>query len=166
MLIMIMDYKNLKFKYMNKRAISVAIMILALSAVILFGLSLLYFNFLDNKYKETLDIHGNLDEIYYKKELLRFYLSQAFDNSVKNFNLGLEKTVFIDNFRKELSNFKNDEGYLINELNEIELGLNEENLEINENKLVLTINLKLINEWSDIKTIYIYEEKFEKIFKQ
>ena len=54
------EYKNLK---LNKKAVSLSILLLTLSSLVLSGLSLFYFYSLNNEINEIIDLHTNIDKI-------------------------------------------------------------------------------------------------------
>ena len=156
------EYKNLK---LNKKAVSLSILLLTLSSLVLSGLSLFYFYSLNNEINEIIDLHTNIDKIYEKKDLVDFYVNDIFENCVKDFEITSSEQAFLENFKNTLKNYKDENGnYFVEELQQLE-SVNEENIDINENTLTLHLTISIKEEWPDIKTVYVYEKRFEKVFK-
>ncbi len=150
----------------NKKAVSIPILILVLSALVLITTSLFYFNIKARDIEKTVKIHSEIDKIYLKEALLNFYLEEIFDKSIGTDN----KQGFIENFKKELNNYKDKYGnYPIEELKQVENKIVEENIELNEDKLILKFDLELkqyyLSEKQNIIFSYNYKKEFQKVFK-
>lgn len=155
---------------MNKKAVSISILLLVISSLILSITSLSYLSIKNKDVKRTIGVSGEIDKLYLKESLLNFYLEDIFEKAVKDFNYLNGKRAFIDNFRKELERYKDKNGlYPINELKQVE-NISEENLELSENRLGLKLNLELKEVYVDNYDeggvfTYNYEKDFEKVFK-
>ncbi len=154
---------------MNKKAVSISILLLVVSVLILSITSLSYLSIKNKDIKKTFGVSSEIDKLYLKESLLNFYLDDIFEKSARDFNYVNGKRVFIDNFMRELENYKDKNGnYPIEELKQAE-SISEERLELSENKLILNLKLELKevyvnNDESGVFT-YNYEKRFEKVFK-
>lgn len=155
---------------MNKKAVSISILLLVISSLILSITSLSYFSIKNRDIKKTIGVSNEIDKLYLKESLLSFYLDDVFEKTVKDFNYVNGKQVFIDNFKKELEKYKDKNGlYPMTELKQAE-SISEENLELLNDKLVLRLKLELkevyVKEYDESGIfIYSYEKEFEKVFK-
>jgi len=147
---------------MNKRAVSIPILILVLTAIGLSVLSLSYFIVKGNDINNVIKISNEIDEIYLKEQLLNFYLQDIFDKAAFGFNG--DKKAFVDSFRRELLNYKDKNGlYSIGELAFVELKIIEDDfiddVQVIGNSLILRMDLSIKNDLSnsnDIKLNYNY----------
>ncbi|MEK6872987.1 MAG: hypothetical protein AABW90_03165 [Nanoarchaeota archaeon] len=150
---------------MNKKAVSISILLLVISTLILSITSLSYLIIKNRDIKKTIVVSSEIDKLYLKESLLNFYLDDIFEKAVNEFNYVNGKQIFIDNFRKELEKYKDKNGlYPMSELKQAE-SINEENLDLSEDKLVLRSRLELkevyVNGGGDGGTfIYKYEKEF------
>lgn len=148
---------------MNRKGISWPIIVLFFLGLGLTSMTYIYLNSLDEKIDATTDLHKSLNEVYIKKDLINFYTKNIFEKSVGE-NLG-DKSFLVDNFMSELKKYKDKENnYPLEELNQLEF-ISEENFDITDNSVIFRINLRIEKDDLDIKVVYSYEEKFEKVFK-
>jgi len=159
-----MDFK------MNKKAMSIPILLLLILTLVLIVTTLFYFNIKQKDVKDTILIPDEVDRVYVKGIQINYYLQDIFDNSVKDFKFEDGKQVFIGNFKKELERYKKDESFIMNELSQVENQIVEDNIELNEEKVVLNLYLEILGgkEIDGKKVInikYNYDKKFEKVFK-
>mgnify|MGYP001595905303 FL=1 len=160
---------------MNKKAVSISILLLVVSSLILSITSLSYFSIKNRDIKKTIGVSSEIDKLYLKESLLNFYLRDVFEKAVMESSISSDietsKNVFIDNFRKELEKYKDKNGlYPMTELKQAE-SIGEESLELSEDKLVLRLNLELkevyVKEYDENGVfIYDYEKEFEKVFNK
>jgi len=159
---------------MNKKAVSLPILLLVITSLVLSIISLTYFIIKENNVHEIISISSQLDQIYLNELLLNFYVQDVFDNSVVGINPNSGKQAFIDNFRGELVNYKDKNSrYPVDELALVELKILEDNIidsvELNEEKLIfrlpLTIRTGYTSAEDDISLSYDYIKEFEKVFK-
>ncbi|MEK6830940.1 MAG: hypothetical protein AABX77_02830 [Nanoarchaeota archaeon] len=159
---------------MNKKAISISILLLVISSLILSILSLAYFMTKNNDIKRTISFSNGIDEVYLKEDLLNFYLQDIFDKAVRDLEAILDSVdsgqAFINSFKKELNDYKDKNGnYPMKELQQAENQISEENVELTDNKLVLKLHLEIKKSYISGEEggtfTYNYEKQFEKVFK-
>ena len=95
---------------MNKKAVSISILLLVVSVLILSITSLSYLSIKNKDIKKTFGVSSEIDKLYLKESLLNFYLDDIFEKSARDFNYVNGKRVFIDNFMRELENYKDKNG--------------------------------------------------------
>ena len=172
----------MRIKGMNNKAVSLPILLLVITSLVLSIISLTYFIIKENNIHEIISVSSQLDQIYLKELLLNFYVQDVFDKSVVGIraasstskDVETAKIAFIDNFRKELVNYKDKNSrYPVDELALVELKILEDNIidsvELNEEKLIfrlpLTIRTGYTSAEDDISLSYDYIKEFEKVFK-
>ena len=154
----------MSIKMMNKKAVSFAIFLLVLSSIVLTSTTLTYFYLKNADIEKQIRVSSEIDKVYLKEQLINFYLKDIFDKSSREFNG--DKQIFINNLKKELESYKDkNNNYPIEELKAIEEQLLIDNIEILGNKLILSLNIVIINEADNIFITYSYNKKFEKVFK-
>jgi len=155
--------KNNNLK-LNKKAVSLPILLLVLSSIILSGMALFYFNFIDKDASENLinkNINDDIDNVYEKKDLLDFYINDIFETAARDFKKGTSNEIFLLNFKETLYQYKDKIGnYPLKELKQLEK-VNEENIQITVNSVILTVNI-VIEEDDNIKVVYRYEKTLVK----
>lgn len=155
---------------LNKKAVSISILLLVISALVISVIALTYFYTKNNDIRRVIRVSNKIDEIYVKESLLNFYLQDIFDKAVKGFDFSSGKQGFVDSFKKELNNYKDENGsYPIEELKQVE-SIGEEDVELLEEKLVLKLNLEIKNSYVEESYeggmfVYKYEKEFQKVFK-
>lgn len=159
-----------KMNKMNKKAMSIPIVLLVILTLILIVTSLFYFNIKQKDVKETMMIPDEIDKVYIKQVQLNYYLDDIFDRSTKDFELGDGKQAFIENYTKELSRYKVNGNWIMDELGQVESQIVENNVELNETAIILKLSLEILGEKEiDGKEVinikYNYDRKFEKVFK-
>ncbi len=168
--------KNKFFKHsclrpnMNKKAISIAIFVLVISSLLLSIISLTFFYIKNNKIDTTIKVFNEMDKVYFKELLTNFYLQDIFDKAVEGVEVGGSKQVFIDNFNKELEDYKDkNERYPIQGLEFIGKQVLPENIELSNEKLVLKLRLTITKSYvskdESGSFTYHYEKEFQKVFK-
>ena len=112
----------MKIRKMNKRAASIPIMILAFCTVALSLLSIGFFLVKQTDMQEIFDISKEIDKAHYEKLVLDFYLQDIFNKASKRFDRNKGKAGFIEAFKKELRDYKDENGlYPVNALARVEL---------------------------------------------
>ena len=81
---------------MNKRGVSLAILVFTIASIVLLGLSLTSFYLRDREINKNLGIYNDVDKIYIKKVQLNYYLDSVFERSVVEGGEG-----FVDRFRED-----------------------------------------------------------------
>jgi len=156
---------------MNKKAISVPILLLALSCAFLTLSSLAYFIIIDSNTGEIIRVSQEIDNVYLEEILLNFYVQDIFDKAVVGFNG--DKQAFLDNFRRELLKIKNKNGlYPVDSLALLDLRFQNEdlasNVEVTANSITfrpeLIIKQGYSSEDDDISITYTYVKEFAKGF--
>lgn len=158
----------------NKKSMSIAIVLLVILALILILLSLTYFSNRKTDLIENLRLNNKLDDIYIKEDKINTVVENIFEESARNISFSSDKSVFINEFKKNLDNLKNN-GIYPNDLiglSQVENQINPENVILNQEKLSLKINLVLkdsekIDEKDPSKTneySYSYSKEFVKLF--
>ncbi len=149
----------------SRKALALPIFLLVVSALALAGLSLYYFNSLDNQLHEIISLHNDVDDLLIIEQEFDFYAQEIFSEASVGFSRGQSESVFLDNFKKSLANYKNKRGYYaIPELAQLEQ-ISENNIEVGDSSLLLRANAVLKQQTRDITIVYTYEKTFEKIFK-
>lgn len=145
----------------GKKAVSISILYLVISAFVLSLMALTIFYFNDKKIADIMRVPDSIDLIYIKQRQLDYNLQEVFENAVKDFEYEDGKIDFIDRFKKELGKYKDKEFRLI------EAKVSEENIELTEEKLVFNLRLELelkdffYDEFIDVK--FPYSKNFIKL---
>jgi len=157
---------------MNKKGVSIPILLLVISCLIITAISLTYFIIKDRDIDEGNRISTEIDVVYLEQMLLNFYLQDVFDKSLIGFNGN--KQDFLNSFRIELLKYKDKEGkYPIDSLALFELKmLNEDYSDrvlIRDNEIVFTLDLQVKRGHtvrdSKLFMTYNYIKEFGKVFK-
>ena len=151
----------LKMKKMNKKA-DISILLLVVMALVLTGAALFSFNVnLKNFSAEIINIRY-LDSVYIRESEITLYIDLFIDNSIEK---GITREKFIDNFKKELANYKDETGkYFIEEFEDIEKEVDKEGVvKIENNKLILDLKgILIIKKFEGLSITYVYDKTFEK----
>lgn len=146
---------------MKKQGMSIAITILVIATLVISTLALFTFIIRQDSIKEQIYITGFLENIYSKEEQINFYINDMVDNAVSASGKNVE--LFMQEFKKQLDNYKNKEGkFFVEELSQLESQIREENIEINEDKLLIEFEVTIQEEEEIFSASYTYEKKFEK----
>lgn len=150
------------FLYKNKKA-DIAILLLVLMTLVL--VVTVSFVFYKNTSSLGLQIKDSraLDEIYVKENAINFYVNQIMDNSVSN--MKDEKTAgkFIDNLKNEMKKYMEGEGYVVQELSQLDNQLDEKNVEIKDNKIFFNFTIKIEKNFDNKMIVsYLYNKKITK----
>jgi hypothetical protein len=153
---------------MNKKAMSIAIILLVVLTLILVTLSITYFILRERNLRETIHIPSELDALYARESEINFQLKRVFERATENFRREQGKDIFIRNFNSELDRYR--ESALSGVLSQIEIQLNPENVILTDESLILELDIQLTTSKSikgrEILDIdYNYTKRFEKIFK-
>lgn len=152
---------------MNKKSVSLPIVILVISMMVLLIFSLIIFYNREKEFKETIKLPEALDKFYVQKILIESNLEGVFESASDNF---VSKEKFIEKFKERLVFYENSEGkYILNGFDGIKEQIIEENVELSQEKLVLKLNVFLednfIEEGYEVNMKYSYELALEKLFK-
>ncbi|MBT4166481.1 hypothetical protein HOE04_05565 [archaeon] len=152
---------------MNKKGISLSILVFVVASIVLLGLSLVSFSLRDRDIDESLGVYNGVDEIYIKKVQLDYYLDSVFERSVvdgeEGFVFGEGVEGFVEKFREEFA-LRKLEGF-----EEVDMYVNGdgfiEGVSIVDGKVVLKFEVVLISEVRGASLKYNYNQIFEKTFK-
>lgn len=152
---------------MNKKSVSLPIVILVISMMVLLIFSLIIFYNREKEFKETIKLPEALDKFYVQKILIESNLEEVFESASDDF---VSKEKFIEKFKERLVFYENSEGkYILNGFDGIKEQIIEENVELSQEKLVLKLNVFLednfIEEGYEVNMKYSYELALEKLFK-
>ena len=152
---------------MNKKSVSLPIVILVISMMVLLIFSLIIFYNREKEFKETIKLPEALDKFYVQKILIESNLEEVFESASDDF---VSKEKFIEKFKERLVFYENSEGkYIFNGFDGIKEQIIEENVELSQEKLVLKLNVFLednfIEEGYEVNMKYSYELALEKLFK-
>ena len=148
---------------MNKKGMSLSIMLLTLLTLVLVVTTLFYFNVKRNKEHEKLLIPKVIDEVYVREAEINFYINDMIKKSITE---DVSEGVFLNNFKIELNNSKDKQGnYIVSELEQLK-GIDEEDVEIKDGKLFFEVSIKiedkLIDDYEVISVSYNFNKVFEK----
>ena len=147
---------------MNKKAMSIPIVLLVILTLILITVSLFYFNIKQKNVKETITIPNEIDRVYASELQLNYHLQEIFDNATRNFKFEDGKQKFIDDFKIRLEKYD-----FIENKEEIKLQIVDENIELILDKITLTLNIGLSKKQEvDGKEIINIEHNYEKSFEK
>ena len=149
---------------MNKKAVSIPVLIFFVLTIVLLFTSLVYFSLEQKSVDKAVSTTDDLDKVYIEESKLNFYLQDIFDKSVKDFKIEQGKTVFINYYLEELSKYNSD-GWYDENLKQVKDQINEGNIVIDGKRLVLVLNIAINVDGKDVKGSYKYEKRFEKVFK-
>lgn len=148
---------------MNKKSMSISIMLLVVLTLVTVGVSLTYFVLSDKKINYSLKIPNQIDSVYSEEAYLNFYLKDLFKKASSDLKLNDEKQVFIDKINENLKDY--NDPYLIKNMGQITNQLKEENIEITKEKLIWKIEFVLEDKSQEaIEIKYNYKKEFEKKF--
>ena len=147
------DYK------MKKRA-NASIVFLVVMTVVLSGAALFIFNLNKGRVESEISDFAGLSVVYAKENQINFYIDEIIEKSAGNIN---NENEFIENFKKELEAYRQNNGFFLKELEQIESQINEKNVEIKENKVFLKLQIKIDENFGDkIIISYLYNKQFKK----
>lgn len=157
-------------KKMGKKAVSMVILFLVVATIVLCVLSLYYMLTEERKIDKTFQSSDFIDKAYFNRIQLDYILEGIFEGVIEEGCYSQGKDVFIGCFRKELENYKLEDGsYLVEGLNSVEGQLVEDNIVLTEEKLVLSLDLNVkaqdVEDYRFVKVDYDYEIQLEKVFK-
>jgi hypothetical protein len=154
----------MKINKMNKKSMSISVLLLVMLTIILIGASIIIFIVKDKNISSSMDLSNNIDRTHIKEVKLNYYLNEIFDNSVKEFKFEQGKDVLISNLKKELNKHKTTSGYYYTEgLEQVESQLN--NVDLTKEKISLLLNFNIKSNNSELNIDYNFNTKLEKIFK-
>lgn len=147
----------------NRKAMSISIVLLVILTLILVTLSIGYFIVSQNKVSEILTVPSAIDSVYADSIFFNFYLDTIFDRASKDFQFKDGKGKFIEKFNEEISKTV-FYSYYDNEISYS--SISEDKTELSENKLALSLDITISYKFNDKKGIgieYNYKKIFEKI---
>ncbi len=158
-------------KKMNKKAISPVIVFLVLLTLVLTVLTLIYINLKKEDIRQEMLMPVVIDEVYTEESLFDYYLQDLFDRAVGDMKEA-NVDVFFNNYNQELSRYKQEGLYVIENLEYAEISKSDVSIEIKEGfqNLVLKKSFVIVqNQVKNGKKIvqveYDYNKNFEKVFK-
>lgn len=149
----------------NKRA-NIPITLLVLMALVLTLAALYSFNTHVSRVSGEVKDSRFLDYIYSKENEVNFYINDIMEKAIaKTGTINPNaKSLFIDNFKRELLKYKKNQTLVPEELNQIEQQINMENIDINDKKISINLNIKIEKKFQDKFIIsYLYNKKFLKV---
>lgn len=150
----------------NKRA-NIPITLLVLMALVLTLAALYSFNTHANRVSAEIKDSRFLDYIYSKENEINFYINDIVEKAaVKTVAINPDtKSLFMDNFKKELLKYKKNETFAPEELSQVEQQINLNNIEINDREVSINLSIKIEKKFQDKFIIsYLYNKKFSKGF--
>ncbi len=157
--------KGIGYKKMNKKGDTVSIVLLTALTLILVSVTIYYFIVSEKERTNILNIPVGIDSVYTKEAYLNFYLEASFDRASKDFAYSYGKSKFIEKFKAELENYKDENGeYFIAGLDSVRNSVNESNVELTKTLLKLSIPIVIEGNFQDqgLEVKYSYEKVFEK----
>ena len=106
-----------------------------------------------------------LDRVNVKEMEIDFYIGEIIDNGIKGMNRENSKGEFVSNIKKELLKYKNETGFIIPELAQVEEQINEENVNLFENRLEVSLKLNIVESLDKVSFLYGYDKKFARELK-
>ena len=157
-------------KIINKKAMSISIVLLVLLTMLALIATLYFFNQSQTSEKKILITSDQVDSVYGDEASLNFYLQNAFDDSTINLNFKDGKTKFIDNFRNNLNKYDKADSYFTPVIASIASDLDNKPIEFDPDKVSITLTITLSGN-GDLssespKISYSYEKKFIRYFNQ
>lgn len=150
--------KNMK----NKRA-NIPITLLVLMSLVLTVYALYSFNTNTNKISTEIKDSRFLDYVYSRENEINFYVNNIVEKAA--LKSSGDRSLFIDNFKKELLKYKKNETFAPEELSQVEGQINNENVEINDKEVSVNLSVKIEKKFQDKFIIsYLYNKKFSKGF--
>lgn len=101
---------------MNKKAISISLLLLALSSLVLSSVSITYFIVRDKDAHDVFVASNQIGDFYRAEAVFNHHLDNLFAKAVDDFDFSQGKQGFIDNYRKEMEEYQDDGKYLFREL--------------------------------------------------
>jgi hypothetical protein len=144
----------------DKRGVSTIILIFTGLLLLLVITSYYYFNTREKNLNIVLDDVLVLDEFNLEIAYLNFYLEDIFEIGVEE--SGGSSEGFIMAYLEELENYKLNEVYLVEELEQVENQIS--NIEINGDEFSLNLELEIVHEGA-LNVRYSYASDFVKVFK-
>jgi len=146
----------------NKKA-NITIPILVLMTLVLAGATLLVFNINKGKIETNIGDYSLLNSVYLKESQLDFYINEALDETIKNFDINEGKDKFIEKFKAELEKYKSDGNYVVNELEKVNEQAEGIVLDASNKKIILNLDIRIDEKPSQNMNIaYAYTKTFEK----
>ncbi|MEK6935381.1 MAG: hypothetical protein AABW67_01200 [Nanoarchaeota archaeon] len=153
-----------KMNTKNKKA-DVAITLLVLMTLVLAGATLFIFNINQGKVETSIGDYSFLNSVYLKENQIDFYVNNALDEVIKNFEVNSGKDKFIEEFKTELEKYKVDGKFIILELEKVEEQVQTDKFVFDSvgKKIILKLDIRLDEKPSKDMTIaYAYTKTFEK----
>jgi hypothetical protein len=148
---------------MNKKAVSLSVVLLVLSCFVLISLSLTFFVIKEKDALGKIGISSDIDEIYVRQALLNFYVQDIFDRASEDFLIEEGASRFVSNFKEELGGYRDGGGnYPIGELGELE-NVDESMVELLEDRLILRVDLNAKSRLEHMDIDYSYQKEFVRI---
>ena len=146
----------------NKRA-NIPITLLVLMTLVLTIAALYSFNVHINNVSAEVKDSRFLDYIYSKENEINFYINDMMEKSIVK-SAG-DKSLFIDNFKKELLKYRKNEILVPEELNQVEQQVNMDNIKIDNKEVSMNLSIKIERKFQDKFIIsYLYNKRFSKNF--
>ena len=150
----------------KKGGVPIAVAVFVVVVFILMGLAWQKFYVKSKDLQIQIDGANILEKIYAEESQVNFYIGEIVENAAGGMGVGGSEDEFIQNVRNELLKYKIGEGYLIPQLEQVEIQLAEENVEIIDDVVSISLRIKIDESIGDegyefISAEYIYEKEFE-----
>jgi hypothetical protein len=160
---------RMKVRVMNKKAMSISIILLVILTLILVTVNITYFLLRERNIQKTINMPAELEALHIKEAQINYRLQNIFDRATEDFKAKQGKGVFIKDFKKESERYRT-EVPLVDIMDQVDRQLAVENIKITNQSLIFELDITLnMAKWVDEKLVfdveYTYTKKFEKVFK-
>ena len=148
---------------MNKKGVSIAIVVLVLMTLVIIGAILYIFITHSDKIGTEIGDARVLNDFYLRENEINFYAYNIMENAaLKTGKQGkLEVSNFVKNFKEELNNYKDDKGvYIFDFLSVIENQVSEKNVVIKDRKVSMNLGIKFSKDFGKLSVSYLYNKEF------
>ncbi|MBD3252681.1 hypothetical protein GF386_03050 [Candidatus Pacearchaeota archaeon] len=146
---------------LSKKA-DVPITALVFMVLVLVGASLFIYNSNLGKVSEEITDSRILNEIYYKENLIDFYIYDILDRTAAR---GIQKSKLIEDIKKEMNKYVSREDVFVRDEMKILIEqVSENNVEISDDFVSVSLNLKIELNKGNIVGVYSSEKKYVKDF--
>ena len=97
----------------KKGGVSISVVLIVLFSLIISLISLFYFMTKNNSADASIDETEILEKVYSRQSVLDYYIQNIVDKSAKE---SVSREKFVDNFKSEIENYKDGNGFFAPEL--------------------------------------------------